>query len=236
MKENAYVYCHIRKDKNEIFYIGIATKKTRADESFNRRNNIWGKIASKTDYDIAILYENLSWEQACEMEKAMIKSHGKIYDGTGSLANITDGGDGTIGVVRANEHLKGINLTEQHKLNIKNGLLNSNKIRKSYSEEYRKILSDRMKLNKYCFGKKLSEETKSKMSINNARTNNRKVIDTISLEEYSSLKDLYKSNFDYFNNLGLKYSSCVAQLRGQNKNKTNYMYLDLYLQKQLTFK
>jgi hypothetical protein len=236
MKENAYVYCHIRKDKNEIFYIGIATKKTRAYESFNRRNNIWGKIASKTDYDIAVLYENLSWEQACEIERQMIKSHGKIYDNTGTLANITDGGDGTIGMIRTNEHLKGVKLTEQHKLNIKNGLLNSKKIRKPYSAEYKKVISDRMKANKYTLGIKLSEETRLKMSVNNAKTNNRKVIDTISLEEYSSLKDLYKSNFDYFNNLGLKYSSCVAQLRGQNKNRTNYMYLDLYLQKQLTFK
>jgi len=234
MKENAYIYCHLRKDKNEIFYIGIATKKTRAYESFNRRNKIWGKIASKTNYDVIILYENLSWQQACEIEKLMIKSHGKIYDNTGTLANITDGGNGTLGYVNDKNPLKGRKLSEEHKLKIKNGLLNSQDRRKPYSEERRKAISERMKSNKYCLGRKLSEEERKKR-LNN-KSNSRKVIDIVSLEEYASLKNLYKSNFNYFNNLGLKYSACVAQLRGQNKNKTNYMYLDLYSQKQLTLK
>ena len=94
----AYVYRHIRLDKNEPFYIGIGSDKSyrRAFEK-NRRNNIWYKIASKTQYDVEILMDDLTWEQACEKEKEFISLYGRKDLGKGTLVNLTDGGEGVVG-------------------------------------------------------------------------------------------------------------------------------------------
>lgn len=92
----AYLYRHIRLDKNEPFYIGISTDEYRVTTK-RKRNSIWKNIASKTDYDVEILFNDLTWEQACKKEKEFILLYGRIDIKTGCLANMTDGGDGTIG-------------------------------------------------------------------------------------------------------------------------------------------
>ena len=54
----AYVYRHIRLDKNEPFYIGIGSDSDykRANELRNaRRNPIWHKIACKTEIEVEIV-------------------------------------------------------------------------------------------------------------------------------------------------------------------------------------
>ena len=89
----AIVYKHIRKDKNEIFYIGIGKTIARA-KSKKSRNNHWHNIINKTDYSIEIIYNNISWEDACELEKTYIKQYGRKDLGLGLLVNMTDGGDG----------------------------------------------------------------------------------------------------------------------------------------------
>lgn len=92
----AYVYKHIREDKKEIFYIGIGKIKNykRAYEKNKSRNPLWENIVKKTDYTVEIIVDNLSWEEACNKEKELIKLYGRIDLGTGTLANLTDGGDG----------------------------------------------------------------------------------------------------------------------------------------------
>ena len=56
----AYVYRHIRLDKNEPFYIGIGSDMTnkRANEKA-RRSKFWKKIVAKTDYEIEILFDDI---------------------------------------------------------------------------------------------------------------------------------------------------------------------------------
>ena len=99
----AYLYRHIRLDKNEPFYVGIGNdikgKYSRAYINYGR-NNIWKNIINKTPYKVDILLDNLSWEEACEKEKEFIKLYGRIDLKTGILSNMTDGGDGTIGYKR----------------------------------------------------------------------------------------------------------------------------------------
>ena len=63
MKNNWYVYRHIRLDKNEPFYIGIGNKKNYArayQTNPDRRNEIWCKIFNKTDIEIEIILEDLT--------------------------------------------------------------------------------------------------------------------------------------------------------------------------------
>lgn len=95
--DNKVVYRHRRLDTNEIFYIGMGYLKRAYSKDAAKRNQIWNRIVNKTEYKIEILAENLSWEDACELEEFLILSYGRIDLKTGSLANLTNGGDGSKG-------------------------------------------------------------------------------------------------------------------------------------------
>jgi hypothetical protein len=88
----AIVYQHRRKDNNEVFYIGIGKTINRA-YSYGR-NPHWNQIADNVGYEIDILINGCSWNDACEIEKGLIKEYGRKDLGLGSLVNMTDGGDG----------------------------------------------------------------------------------------------------------------------------------------------
>ena len=100
----AIVYRHIRLDKNEPFYIGIGKTEKRAYEKI-KRNQFWHNVIAKTNYEVEILFDNLTWENAEEKEKELIKLYGKRDNNTGCLVNITDGGGGRLGA-RHNEESK----------------------------------------------------------------------------------------------------------------------------------
>lgn len=89
----AYVYRHIRLDKHEPFYIGIATHLKRAYAKKSRKNKIWQVIVAKSDYRIEILFDDLTREEALEKEKELILLYGRIDKKTGTLCNLTDGGE-----------------------------------------------------------------------------------------------------------------------------------------------
>ena len=94
----AIVYRHIRLDKNEPFYIGIGEDPQRPyDRCKSSRNNHWMNIIKKTEYRVDILFDDLTWEEACEKEKEFIKLYGRKDLGTGTLVNLSDGGEGTPG-------------------------------------------------------------------------------------------------------------------------------------------
>ena len=89
----AVVYFHRRKDTNEVFYVGIGKTVARS-KSKKGRNSYWHNIVNKVGYDIEIIHNKLSWEQACELEIKYIKDFGRKDLGLGILVNMTDGGDG----------------------------------------------------------------------------------------------------------------------------------------------
>ena len=91
----AVLYRHTRIDKNEPFYIGIGDNKTRAYNKINRTKH-WKSIAKK-GYEVEVLLEDLTWKQACKKEKEFIALYGRRDLGTGTLVNLTDGGEGTFG-------------------------------------------------------------------------------------------------------------------------------------------
>jgi hypothetical protein len=143
----AYVYRHIRLDKNEPFYIGIGSDsngKYARSKEHRKRNEIWNKIVYKTEYRVEILIDDLTWEETCEKEKEFIELYGRKDLGTGCLVNMTNGGEGNYGRVLSNET----------KLKISN----SNKGKIIPKEIIEKI---RLKL----IGKVHSDETKEKMSL-----------------------------------------------------------------------
>jgi hypothetical protein len=157
----AYVYKHLRKDTNEVFYIGIGIKKNRATSKFGR-NSIWKKIVDKTDYIVEIIENDLTWKEACEKEKELIKFYGRIDLNTGTLSNMTDGGDGTINQVFTEEYRQKLRKpkSEEHKIKIGLASKGRNVGRKHTDEAKRKMGEAAKGVN---VGKKLSEEHKRKI-------------------------------------------------------------------------
>lgn len=101
----AYIYIHTRLDKNEVFYVGIGSDKyfSRANDR-NNRNKFWKNIVSKTDYSIEIVKDNVTIEEASLIEMELILKYGRKINNTGTLCNISSGGEcGANGVKRSDE-------------------------------------------------------------------------------------------------------------------------------------
>jgi len=145
----AYVYQHIRLDKNQVFYVGIGSdsKNKRAYNSTNR-TKFWKTIFDKTKIRVEIIKKNISWDDACELEKQLIKKYGRKDLNLGTLVNLTDGGDGANGCKRSDEHKKilsermkgkklslGIKKTEEQKRKIGEGIRNAH-LEKMYDLDY----------------------------------------------------------------------------------------------------
>jgi hypothetical protein len=137
----AYIYKHTRNDTNEVFYVGIGSGKTykRAYKKTGR-NKFWQNIVNKTFYTVTIIEDKLSWEEACTKEIELIKMFGRRDLNKGSLVNLTDGGEGSKGVIMPDS------LKEFHRQTL-------NKHRSKTNEINRKLK----------LGTKLSQETINKL-------------------------------------------------------------------------
>lgn len=166
-----YVYGYIRLDTNSYFYIGKG-KDNRFIRLDNRKSHFMN-ILNKTDCVVEILYDNLTEEQAFQLEVDtiydLVFNEGYSIDIKGfeknekHLVNCTWGGEGTCGlsIKQSQETInnrvaknKGKKRTDKQKENISNG------IKKRLHEN-----PDELKRLKECrIGCKASEETKQKLS------------------------------------------------------------------------
>ena len=92
---------HIRQDNKEPFYIGKGCKKRAYVKS--RRTTYWKNIVNKYGYEIIILEENLTEEEALIKEKEWIAKYGRKDLKKGTLVNLTDGGETTNGYIHTKE-------------------------------------------------------------------------------------------------------------------------------------
>lgn len=100
----AYVYRHVRLDKSEVFYVGIGSdEKYERSKTSKNRNKYWHNIVKNTPYEVEIMLDDLTWEEACEKEKEFIKLYGRKDLKEGTLVNMTDGGEGAFGVLVSEE-------------------------------------------------------------------------------------------------------------------------------------
>jgi hypothetical protein len=103
-----YIYKHIRLDTNEVFYIGKGTnvdgKYARA-YSDNRTNPHWHNVVNKHGYDVEIIIDNISEKEAFNLEQYYISFYGRRDKGTGTLVNLTDGGEGGLGHIKSDESM-----------------------------------------------------------------------------------------------------------------------------------
>ena len=217
----AYVYRHTRLDNNQVFYIGIGSSKNyKRAYSKENRNKHWHNVASKHGYNVDVLLTDLTWEEACEVEKSLISKIGRRDLGTGTLVNMTEGGDGVIGVVfteercrKHSEKMKGRFTKEDHHM-----------YGKKFSEEVRRKMSEGSK------GMKHSEETIKKLSENKKGSknpmygvkgadnpNSKLVLDLSTGIYYYCVSEAAEA-------IGTYSSKLRGYLNGRVTNKTNLVY------------
>lgn len=76
MDNKFYVYCHRRKTDGKCFYIGKGTGNRFKSKS--GRNQYWHNIVNKHDFEPEILIDNLTEEEAFQLESEYCKNIG--YD------------------------------------------------------------------------------------------------------------------------------------------------------------
>src|SRR5262249_23520177 len=87
-----YVYLHRDRATGTPFYVGKG-KGSRAYDVEGRHPEWHEKVKSLTaGFDIEIVKNDFTEEEAYDLERELIRKHGKVSDGTGTLLNITDGG------------------------------------------------------------------------------------------------------------------------------------------------
>jgi hypothetical protein len=82
-----YVYEYLREDGTP-YYIG----KGKGSRAFRKHDDI---LVPRYNDRINIIIDDLSEDEAYEIEKGLIKHYGRLDNNTGILENYTDGGKGS---------------------------------------------------------------------------------------------------------------------------------------------
>jgi len=199
MEDNRfYIYAHFKLDTNELFYIGKGTNN-RISVSFGK-NSYWKNIVKKHGYYYKKIEDNLNELDALNGEIFYIK-HFKMIGY--KLCNLTDGGDGMIGMT--------INLETRKKMSLaKLGKIGNRKGSKVSEITKNKLSILNTGSNSPSFGKKRSKETCDK--IRESKKNKKEVLqyskEMILINEYVSISEAAR-NINTFN------SNIVKCLKGK---------------------
>ena len=99
-KEGCFVYCYLRSKDSKTgamgtpYYVGIASTAQRPVCRHRHHAPV-----PKDRRFIRVLRKGLSWDEVCKWEQRYIAHYGRQNTGTGILRNLTDGGEGSRGVV-----------------------------------------------------------------------------------------------------------------------------------------
>lgn len=200
--EKYYIYRHIRIDKNEPFYIGIGTKSEQdlkygyygRASAKHIDNNIWLKIIAKTEWRWEILLESDDRKFISEKEKEFILLYGRKCDNSGTLANLTLGGEENHGYKHSDEAKRKISESQKGKPGRRLGAKLTPEQCEKFSEIQKEVANrpemlefrkEKMMGNTYMLGKIHLDESKKKMSESakkrgiNAKTIKCKLIDKL---------------------------------------------------------
>tara|TARA_R110002050_G_C8807549_1_gene503363 strand:+ start:205 stop:765 length:561 start_codon:yes stop_codon:yes gene_type:complete len=89
MENKSLVYAHKDPKTLEIYYIGKGTLERAYSTTYSRRSKMWFKLREENGNPIVeILKDNLTSDEALELEKEYIQLYGRLINGSGSLINI----------------------------------------------------------------------------------------------------------------------------------------------------
>ncbi len=238
-KEVYYLYRHTTVDTGEVFYIGIGKVSKRHISSKNpstyfsrayntsRRNRFWKRINDKHKRTVEILKITDDESLIKELEILLINYYGRRDIGEGTLCNLTDGGEGFVGLVKTEEHKRKIGEKSKGR---KPSAETIEKIRltntgKKLSEETRKTLSLKTKGTRLgkenpFFGKRHSEENKKRWSESKKGSLNPNAKWIVCLETgifYLGIAEASEA-------VNIKYGALRSMLQGKNRNKTSLQY------------
>ncbi len=106
-----FLYMHFKATDGSPFYVGIGKKRYRNGKNISiksiyerafckkERSDFWNNVVNMYGYDIEIVLDNLTAEEAREKEKEFIALYGRRNKHKGPLANLTDGGEGNVGYI-----------------------------------------------------------------------------------------------------------------------------------------
>jgi hypothetical protein len=205
-----YVYAHKNPKTKEIFYIGVGYKN-RCFKFLSGRNKDYIKYIKKNGKPIVdILYNNISRENACDLETKLISEYGRIgFEPNGILVNKSLGGKHSN---YGNSH------TEETKLKISQ----NTKGKKRHSEEQKEKWSKERKDRKVNWDPNHVKADKGRPKPEGfGKCRYRKVLqfslDNIFLKEWNSFKDI-------LNELGIGNTPIWSNIKGHTKQCGGFIW------------
>lgn len=162
------VYCHTNKINNKK-YIGITRQNVqqrwRDGKGYQGQNKFYNAIEKygwdKFNHDI--LYENLTEQEACEIEQFLIKYYDTIKNGYNTLpgGNVTNHSPSTINKLKKNtkhspEVIKKMTSTKIDKYGIRVKCIETNQLFESMGEANRITGIDKSSISRCCKGQQLT--------------------------------------------------------------------------------
>lgn len=186
----AYVYVHFRPDTGEPFYVGKGRNGRYAlpRRRGSHHQRLIEKFGGIENIPIVIVRENLSDEEAYQIEEALIRAIGIERDG-GPLINLGYGGEGGPVGIKHSEEWRRVRSERAKEVwrrpEAREKYLRPDRKRsgnnKPRTEEFKKAVSEKLKGNTHTLGFKHSKETVEATRkrnrrlkwINNGKTNTR---------------------------------------------------------------
>ncbi len=214
MIEGYYIYLHKTQDSGEVFYVGKGTrykwKGFQRGYELKRRSKFWNSVVCKHGVVVEIVFETCSEKDAFSVEIDLIKKYGRRDIGTGSLVNMTNGGEGMSGHKQRPE-------TIAKKIASMRGRVIPDDVRRKISQS---LSGDRNPL----YGKPRSDETKRRQSesgkgirLGGKSPLAKKVVDVITGYTYASTRDAA-------NAIGMNMFTLSHKLSGSRTNNTSLRY------------
>lgn len=220
----AYLYRHIRLDKNEVFYVGIGTTNDNYKRAYDtiQRSDFWKKITKKSDYIVEIVFDNLTEKESKLKEQEFIDLYGRKDKKEGTLCNMTDGGEGNKGWIPSkkwretkSKSRKGTSFNQEWKEKLSDAAKKRG-LQHNWSKKSREKLSKAMK------GRKPPQSTIDAVrKANKGRPKTREELEKLAKPIIDENTGIFYYTWEVAELYGVKIPTVRFWLHNQNKNKTN---------------